>query len=555
MDESADVAVTATRDPAQGIDVARAVVFRGPERVAVGVWLLSVRALTCRLRSAVSGTRHAEGPAMDASERFAMALNAARCRGDKDLLPDRLVRAAAVALPADGAGLSGHDAPDFRTPLAGSSEIAATAERLEFTTGCGPCLTATEWELPIFATEGLLARRWPIFHDLLVTRTALRSLLALPLPGRLRGIGAIDLYYRDPAGPLAMDGDEARSVAGLVAEQLGAADWPDTGAPPWLATPAARRRGRGWTAVGMGIAALQVSTPDGLAPLRGAAYATERTVDDLADDLLERRLAPAELRGHSPRPATRRAPQAREARAPMGRSTDRQPVRRPRRGARMVGSVYPDPPAAWDGHVLLLHSSEQERRAGLAAWVGRGLELGEKVICAEWPDGPEEPLFTVLEAAGVDVATAVRDGRLVVVPVQQLCPPQGQHVVVERALAEGFPAVRLTADARAAPSVLSPAGYRDSERRMEELVRTRPVSVMCQYARSTTTGAELEDVVAAHLTGVHQWNLATGGNGDGLVLRGEIDTANADVFAALLSAADRAASRALRLDLTGVSYL
>jgi hypothetical protein len=34
----------------------------------------------------------------------------------------------------------------------------------------------------------------------------------------------------------------------------------------------------------------------------------------------------------------------------------------------------------WDGHLLLLHDSDAERHAAVAAWVQRGLGLGE---CAE----------------------------------------------------------------------------------------------------------------------------------------------------------------------------
>jgi anti-anti-sigma factor len=185
----------------------------------------------------------------------------------------------------------------------------------------------------------------------------------------------------------------------------------------------------------------------------------------------------------------------------------------------------------------------------------RGLALGEKVICTEPATGSDEPLFAVLEAGGVDVAAAIRGGQLDMLPMRQFYSPAGPRVLVERALAQGFPAVRMSVEVRAALTVLSPDAHRENERRMHELVQTHPVSVMCQYARATTHGTRLDELVAVHLAGVHQSTLVAGGDGDGLVLRGEIDTANADVFAALLAAADRAASRALSLDLTGVTYL
>lgn len=495
---------------------------------------------------------------MNAAMRFTNALDADRCgdRAHPGSLPHRLVRAAAVALPVAGAVLCVLDEQGLRIPLADSGEIAATVERLEFTTGCGPSLAAVQTGLPVFGTESVLAQRWPILHDLLATGTEVRSTLALPLPGWLRGLGSMDLYFRDPAGPMAIDVVEARALCALVAAHLEAAERSaatPAGGPAWLDTSAARRRGRLWTAVGMVIAGLQVSAEDALALLRGHAYATDRTVDDLALDLLDRRTAPDELRGHTPPigPTAR----AEESDAHPGRFPNRPSTPRQQSWEEhVVGSASRDA-ATWDGHVLLLHSTEQERREELTAWMRRGLELGEKIIYTEPADGPDQPLRAVLEAGGVDVATAIRDGQLVVVPPGLSHPPAGRHGLVERALAEGFPGVRVSAGEGAAPVVLPPAAYRESERRMDELIRTKPVSAMCQHARSTTTAAWLGDLVAAHLTGVHESTLATGGSSDGLTLRGEIDTANADVFDAVLAAANHATTRALRLDLADVTYL
>ncbi|MGY1642627.1 hypothetical protein ACI782_16080 [Geodermatophilus sp. SYSU D00703] len=240
---------------------------------------------------------------MDVATRFLEALDAAAggSGDDPDLLPVRLAQAAAAVLPVDGVGLSMHGDSGLRTPLAASSEVAATAERLQFTTGNGPCMFAADSRLPVFATEEILARRWPAFHDLLITGTPLRSVLALSLPGRLKGVGAIDLYSADPGGATAVDVFEARCVAELVAGELEAAAdwsvWTPTEMPTWSDTPDARRRGRVWTAVGMLILALKAPAPDALAVLRGYAYAAGRTADDVAIDLVEQRLRPEQLRG------------------------------------------------------------------------------------------------------------------------------------------------------------------------------------------------------------------------------------------------------------------
>ena len=244
--------------------------------------------------------RDDEGSAVDIAVRFAEALHACSSGpDDPDLIAVRLARAAAAVLPVDGVGLSVHGGRDLRTPLAASSQVASTAERLQFTAGSGPCLSAAESGLPVFATEEVMARRWPVFHELLVTHTPLRSALALSLHGRLEGVGAMDLYLADPAGATAVDVVEARCVADLVVEHLdGAADWSawtPTGTPAWVDTPDARRRGRLWMAVGMLMLSLRVPAADALAVLRGHAYSTGRTADDVAVDLVERRLQPDQL--------------------------------------------------------------------------------------------------------------------------------------------------------------------------------------------------------------------------------------------------------------------
>ncbi len=209
----------------------------------------------------------------------------------------------------------------------------------------------------------------------------------------------------------------------------------------------------------------------------------------------------------------------------------------------------------WDGHILLLHASESERLAGLTAWVRRGLDRDEKVVCTEAADiAPERSLLAVLADRGVDVTAATTDGRLQVLPLDDFYSPAGPRVIVDRALAEGFDGVRLTAEAAAALSVLSDDAYLNVERDAEQLCRTRPVSALCQYERCTTVGARLCEVVAVH-SDVRQSHLSVGADAHGTILAGQIDTANADMFAAALQAATSTADRVLWLDLGGVEFM
>src|SRR3954470_23605223 len=132
-----------------------------------------------------------------------------------------------------------------------------------------------------------------------------------------------------------------------------------------------------------------------------------------------------------------------------------------------MGSVQEAPGAERGEHVLQLHRTEDEQLAGLTDWVRRGLDLGEKVICTEMPRRPADSLSVVLEAGGVDVAAAVREGRLSVAPVGVVYAAEGHAAVVDRALAEGFAGVWMAGTEPAALTVLSRAALRVVEQQMD----------------------------------------------------------------------------------------
>jgi hypothetical protein len=138
----------------------------------------------------------------------------------------------------------------------------------------------------MFAHENQLRARWPAFHDLLVTHTPFRSVVALALPGQLRGHGALDLYLTHPVGLVTFDAMEALCVAELISDELGHAatwtQWTEFEGPPWTNSEPARQRARVWMATGMVSLVLKLQTADALAVLRSYAYAADRTVDALA---------------------------------------------------------------------------------------------------------------------------------------------------------------------------------------------------------------------------------------------------------------------------------
>ncbi len=220
--------------------------------------------------------------------------------GGPELLPVRLAGAVARMLKVDGAGLSLLDGGGRRAPLGASSEKASTAERLQFTTGEGPCTTAQETRQPVFAIEEDLLRRWPAFADLLLGATPFRAVVALPLLPALPGDGAMDLFFIRPDEVTDLDIFEAMAVGELVTTALSDAavwsTWSPAAGPEWLHGPVPRRRAAVWTAMGTLGVDLDLTAPAALALMRAQAYGSGRSVDDVAADLLAGRLLPAQLR-------------------------------------------------------------------------------------------------------------------------------------------------------------------------------------------------------------------------------------------------------------------
>ena len=239
---------------------------------------------------------------MSIAERFEAALAEVDEPGlaGPELLPVRLARATARVLRVDGAGLSLVDTSRRRMPLGASSPSAETAERLQFTVGAGPCMTAHETREPVFAIEEDLRRRWPLFADLLVGATPYRAVVALPLRPAPAGVGTIDLFFERSDEVTGLDVFEALAVGELASSALSDAavwsDWSPSDGPEWLQGPVPQRRAAVWEAMSGVSLELETGAQEALSLIRARAYGTGRSVDDVATDLLSGRLRPGELR-------------------------------------------------------------------------------------------------------------------------------------------------------------------------------------------------------------------------------------------------------------------
>jgi anti-anti-sigma factor len=210
----------------------------------------------------------------------------------------------------------------------------------------------------------------------------------------------------------------------------------------------------------------------------------------------------------------------------------------------------------WDGHLLLLHQTEPERHVELAAWVRRGLQRDEKVLYTQLDDEPPaRSILTLLANQGINISDAIRRKQFELLPIGEFYPPGGQQKLIESALTDGYRAVRVSAEAAAALSILPKAVHNDIERKMDEICRTYPVSALCQYDRAMLTDDRLREVVSTHVSGVRTSHMHMGTQADVLVLAGELDAATSDLVAEVLRAAGTQAQAVLRLDLTRVTFL
>lgn len=218
--------------------------------------------------------------------------------GDREMLPSRLAAACTRVLPVAGAGVGMFGTSGIRVPVGSSDENAAAAERLQFTTAQGPCLDAHRSARTVLATESTMAEQWPQFHAALVSRTPFRAVIAVPLVPPLDGMGTVDLYLHNSSDIARVLMADVLEVISAVTRTLAVDGLFGQAAGPlaWLVGPATTGRAAVPVAMGMLTVGLDVTSADALALLRAHAYATNRVVDDLASDIVNRRIPTQHLR-------------------------------------------------------------------------------------------------------------------------------------------------------------------------------------------------------------------------------------------------------------------
>jgi hypothetical protein len=208
-------------------------------------------------------------------------------------VPGRLCDVAVELLPVTGASASlRSDGVPVR--LCASSRQASYVAEIQATLGDGPCVHAAATCAPVLAcdlTSGDDARRWPVYAQQ-ATAAGVRAVYALPLGNDAVCVGTLDLYRDTPGRLTDRQLHTAQLVAGVMTVALMALphgeehDLP--GEETWL-SGLATEHDEVYQAVGMIMAQLGVGADEGLARLRGHAFASGRTALDVARDVVAHR--------------------------------------------------------------------------------------------------------------------------------------------------------------------------------------------------------------------------------------------------------------------------
>jgi len=227
-----------------------------------------------------------------AGERLLRILSQLATRPGADNESARLCVVAAEVTGMRGAGIMLMTGDVARGSLCSSNPVSALIEDLQFTLGEGPCIDAYHDERPVLEPD--LAdpdtARWMAFSPPAVD-AGVRAVFGFPVQVGVIRLGALNLYSDQPgalthdqhADSLVMAGVAARAVLAMQADAT-----PGTVASELEVS--ANFRSVVHQASGMVSVQLGVSVGQALARMRAFAFSNNRLVDDVAKDIVARRL-------------------------------------------------------------------------------------------------------------------------------------------------------------------------------------------------------------------------------------------------------------------------
>lgn len=203
-----------------------------------------------------------------------------------------VARACVELLPVSGASISIMAGVAHRETLYASDAVIERIEALQFSLGEGPSFEAFHTGRPVLVPDlaEAVGRSWPVFATQIAAESV-GAIFAFPLAQGAARVGAIDMYRCEPGWLRPDEIATAMQVAAIATTAvLGSHALGGPGLADWIRALPSRRE-TVHQATGMLIAAHHISAEHALARLRGYAFAAGRLLDDVAVDLVKRRLS------------------------------------------------------------------------------------------------------------------------------------------------------------------------------------------------------------------------------------------------------------------------
>ena len=204
----------------------------------------------------------------------------------------RLCGAAVRSLPVTGAGVSVMTGEGARGVAAASDPACEALEELQFTLGEGPCMDAFASRRPVLEADlaSAASRRWPAYLPAALQH-GVRAVFAFPLQVGGARMGVLDVYRSTP-GILSADSlAQAQTFAEVAVECL------LDGQQHATSGRTDRTLGRAldfqfvvYQAQGMAMVDLGVPLADAMARMQAHAYVQDRSLHDVARDIVAGRL-------------------------------------------------------------------------------------------------------------------------------------------------------------------------------------------------------------------------------------------------------------------------
>lgn len=194
-------------------------------------------------------------------------------------------------IPVTGAAISTIGTLVAPETLCATDDAAARLDEVQFDLGEGPCWEALATGRPVLERDVRDSGRgaWPAFVEA-IRDLPVRGMFAFPLTiGRLN-VGVIDLYSNEPTELHDEHQRDAAALADIAARQVLRELVVRSGDEEEDEVGGEFSRRTIHQATGMVLAQLSVSADEALLILRAHAYASSRTVREIADDILARRL-------------------------------------------------------------------------------------------------------------------------------------------------------------------------------------------------------------------------------------------------------------------------